>query len=91
MNRTALSAEDAVTCTLCLVIADDGTENRHRIILEELFSGIHDLAFFELRDDLRNRGADRASLLAHRYLALKAAIRLIDNCKCHCFPPGIHM
>ena len=88
MHRVSLASQYAVSCTLLLMITDNRTDHRHRVVLKKFFPCIHDFVFFEHLDDVRDRCMHRTSLLTHWFLTVQAAVCLIDNMQTHFRSPS---
>ena len=88
VNGLSLNTAHTVPFALALVIADQRTYNRQRVILKEDLCRLHHLVFLKQADDFRNIRLNRASLhTAAGILALQAAIRFINYMYGHNRPP----
>ena len=76
VNRGALLAQDTVTGALGLVIADRCADYAQWIIRKQFFTCFHKAVFLEKLDNVRNRSCDGTIALAHRCLAVEAALGL---------------
>jgi hypothetical protein len=61
------------------VVADDGADGRHGVVLEEDGARGLKVVLPEQADDLGYRGMDRAPLLAERAAALEATVCFLDD------------
>ena len=82
-----LPAQDAVAGALRLMVADDGADDGHGVVGEELRACVHHLVLAELLDDLRNGGVNGAALLAEGTFALETAVCFGDDSKSHFILP----
>ena len=88
LHRRAAAPLDAVALALGLVVADEGADHAQGVVLEQHGTGLIDIALQEEADHLRDIGLDRAAVhLAHRFLALQAAPRFVDNMDSHFVSP----
>ena len=88
MDRLALDAAHAVPFALVLVVADQRTDHRQRVVVEQDLRGLHHSVLFKEPDDLRNIGVNRTSLVAaHRIFTLQTTVCFVDDMYWHLNPP----
>ena len=78
---------DAVALALVLVVAHQRADRGQGVVFKEHPARIVQLVCLEQTDDLRDVGVDGAALLTHRLFAAEAAVRFVQNVKCHAVPP----
>jgi hypothetical protein len=83
VDGRTLAAAHAVALALGTVVADERADGAHGVVLEEHRARLVHPALAEQLDYQRNSRADRATLLAEGPLAVKAALCLFDDVKCH--------
>ena len=83
VHRRLLDAADAVAGALLFVVAYDGADRGQWVGLKQDLSRLHQAVFLEELDHVRDRGVNRAALLAARVLAVQAAVCLSDDMKGH--------
>ena len=66
MNRMPFPPQHTASLALTLMVADQRTDDRHRIVFKQDFSCFAELTIFERTDYRGKRRMDWASLLAHR-------------------------
>ena len=86
LNRVAFFALDAVAHALVPMIADDGADNRHGIVVEKHLTRFHQLVFLEKLNYRGDRRMDGAALLAQRFFTQKTAVCLCFDMKSHFVP-----
>ena len=74
---------DAVALALALVVADQGADQGHGVVLKGDFSRLLQTSLAHRFYDRRYGRVDGAPLLAHWFFALEAAVCLVDYMYCH--------
>ena len=79
VDRRILDAPNTVSRALLLMIADNGADGGHEVILKEHFSRFHQAVFLKQLDHRRDRRVNRTALLTAGLFTVETAICLRDN------------